>query len=86
MNRMRRDLQRRRVREGGAASGSHGRNQDGSERHVYNRQGKDVSGRPASAPTTTATAVAMSMRTIGSSEGERRGDSEEGRRAGRRGG
>lgn len=51
---MRRDLQRRRAREGGASDGSPaGRNQDGDDERRADRREKGAPLRPASAPATT---------------------------------
>lgn len=82
---MRRDLQRRRARQGGASGGSHGRTQEGAERYV-DREGKDAPGRPASAPTTTTTATTGSRTVVarGSPECKKRGDSEVRRAGGER--
>eukprot|EP00903_Cladosiphon_okamuranus_P006171 g6068.t1 len=87
--------QKRRAREGGAASGisHHRRNQEeGAERDDVDREVKDASGRPASAPTSATTytingddsrtVVARGMRTTGSQEGKKGGGSEGRRRAG----
>lgn len=77
IRRMRRDLQRRRAREGGAST-SHG-NQDGEGQYA-DRQGKGASRRPASAPTTTiggrTIAVAACGTTGSSPEGKQRGGNE----------